>query len=417
MQSFIRKAVFIGLTSLAFNMLFTSQLEASHWRGGYIYYEPGDNPNEVCVTIVSHYRAFSGITVGQPRSEFVSWGDGASGSLMGQVTFIDLAENFYTESVTGCHTYTGCGPYNVSWSSCCKINGMQNNSSDSWNLTVDVHPCKDNSSPITGLTPIVDLELADVTSAGGAQFTIPWIDPDCDNVGNCRLAANNSAADWGDSGSTNPPGLSVSSDCVVTFENAGAFNNALYNARICNSDGCSESCVDFIIRISNACPATNNDPILTMPVGAIRNDPCVDPDGGLFFCTATTAPNISFNIEATDTDAADNIHLSAAGVPTGAVLAFTDGNPASGTFSWTPTIPAQEGTYLMNILASDGCTTTIEPLTIIVGTRMMSSGSFIEEQPVDLDHCSSRPNGAFFCSHSISCSRINAWLSMGIQYR
>ncbi len=62
----------------------------------------------------------------------------------------------------------------------------------------------------------------------------------------------------------------------------------------------------------------------------------------------------TFSISATDTDIpAQTITLSASGLPTGATFTSVHGNPASGSFSWTPSEAQGPGDYTVAFTATD----------------------------------------------------------------
>ncbi len=70
---------------------------------------------------------------------------------------------------------------------------------------------------------------------------------------------------------------------------------------------------------------------------------------------APTGQQLSFDVQASDGDAANTVTLTAAGVPAGATttpVLPTSGNPVTATFNWTPTA-AQAGTHVVTFQATD----------------------------------------------------------------
>ena len=66
--------------------------------------------------------------------------------------------------------------------------------------------------------------------------------------------------------------------------------------------------------------------------------------------TGNVGAPLSFGVAATDPDTGDTVTLGMLGQPAGSSFSPTAGNPASGTFSWTPTAP---GDYLITLTATD----------------------------------------------------------------
>ena len=59
---------------------------------------------------------------------------------------------------------------------------------------------------------------------------------------------------------------------------------------------------------------------------------------------------MSFSVAAGDADAADVVTLSVLGLPAGAGFTTSPANPASGSFTWTPT---SDGTFILTLRAQD----------------------------------------------------------------
>ncbi len=102
-----------------------------------------------------------------------------------------------------------------------------------------------------------------------------------------------------------------------------------------------------------ACPGQGNAPFFIYPP---------TPTDGTTF-NVVTGQNVSFTVQAADSDSGDLITLTATGLPGGATTSLTKekpaalalpatGNPVSSTFSWTPT-SSDIGTYVVQYIATD----------------------------------------------------------------
>ena len=99
----------------------------------------------------------------------------------------------------------------------------------------------------------------------------------------------------------------------------------------------ARSAVDFFIRLGSN--STNAQPVFVAPTPA---------DGSVI--NGTVGSLMTFDIAATDPDTGDVVTLAMLGQPAGSSFSPTSGNPATGTFSWTP---AAAGDYLITLTAAD----------------------------------------------------------------
>jgi uncharacterized protein (TIGR03437 family) len=99
------------------------------------------------------------------------------------------------------------------------------------------------------------------------------------------------------------------------------------------------------IAVGNAC----DPPVLTVP-GA-QNVTLTFPEN---CATAPTATPVTFQVSATDPDVGDTITLSAQNLPPGGTFTV---NGNTGTFSWTPSIFTEPGTFTVTFIATDNCST------------------------------------------------------------
>ena len=128
--------------------------------------------------------------------------------------------------------------------------------------------------------------------------------------------------------------------------------------------------VDFFIRLGSG--STNQQPVFVAPTPA---------DGSVI--TGNVGALLSFGVAATDPDTGDTVTLGMLGQPAGSSFSPTAGNPASGTFSWTPTTP---GDYLITLDATDQQGLGAVPRGIIlrIGTTTVNQQPvFVAPTPAD----------------------------------
>jgi hypothetical protein len=88
------------------------------------------------------------------------------------------------------------------------------------------------------------------------------------------------------------------------------------------------------------------------------------PSPGTEF-TVAVGSAVAINVQASDPENEDTVALNVIGAPSGASFAPTPGNPASGTFMWSPTA-GQEGVYVITFTAIDNNGASAPPLSIVV---------------------------------------------------
>ena len=237
------------------------------------------------------------------------------------------------------HTYANSGPWTAAIASCCTIFELNNNSEGSYVAGSLVNLASDVESPQSSVNPIVD-----VGNTGVQNFTIPAIDPGGQTV-RFRLATDQEGC-GGDGCEANPAGMTINSTTgEVSWDTTSATEGLWYASVIVEAYSgvtlVSASQVTFLIRVSSS---TNQAPAWQSPTPA---------DGTEYTVAPGTALNVS--LAANDPDAGHSVQISHLGLPTGATLTPTNGNPASGSFSWTPTID-QLGDYLVTFTAQDNGT-------------------------------------------------------------
>ncbi len=311
-------------------------VQAAHFRSGTISWRPISG-NTVEFKVSQSYGGWAfggGYTLGSTQiMDYLYTGDGKNVAIPLVITSINTAEGWWYGEATFRHTYNSAGNFLAYFGSCCRISNLSNNSNQSWRNETIVNVGSGNSSPVSTVAATVNLPA----SLTAAQFQIPTFDPDGDQL-SYSLATS---AEMG--GGSNPAGLSISSNGVVSFNTTGKTIGSLWNVAFTISDGTGKTkvTVDFIIKITQ----NSTPPIF---------DYLVTPTTGRVF-QGTPGQAISFPISAYDNDAGNVVTLSAVGLPPGATTSPslpTNGNPVASNFSWTPTA-SQFGSYVINFTATD----------------------------------------------------------------
>lgn len=330
-------------------------------------------------------------------SDAIAFGDGGFSDGTWRVVSIDHVNNSVTAIKQVSRTYAGTGPYTASIATCCRLGGPlhRNNPGGSVRVETVVDLARTSASPVSSIPPVVDCGLNAVCS-----FTIPASDPDGQAL-RFRLStpteASGSTSGFRQPGPTLAPNAaSVTTGGLYQWDTTGAAVNTsgdtYYSTQVmvenlaATGAVISKTAVDFFIRLTTS---PNLAPVFTAPT----------PADGTTFTVPAGAP-FSFGVRATDADAGDTVTLGIVGQPAGSSFAPTAGNPATGTFSWTP---AAAGTYLMNLTAQDpsGRGAVPRSITIVVtsANRDPSAGAGgpytgSEGSPVPVSGTASDPDAA-----------------------
>ncbi|UOQ97325.1 T9SS type A sorting domain-containing protein [Hymenobacter sp. 5317J-9] len=296
--------------------------------------------------------AFSQVTVGSTLpAEQLDFGDGSSSLITLVVTSVDVAGEVFYGETNIVHTYATTGDFVASFTDCCRLSTLVNNANGAWYVSSAINVGTGNNSPVSTLSPVVNL----ATGQANASFLLPASDPDGDPL-TFSLAT---AADLNGNAFVNAPGLAVDANTGrVSLSTTGLAVGGLYNAIVKVSDGRTSILVDFIISIT----ASSTPPVF---------DYSVTPPNGFVYRLAP-GQTLSFGVRATDADAGDTVRLQAFGLPLTATTAPAfpvSGNPVQSRFSWTPTA-ANLGTSVVYFVARDltGVQTSTS-VTIEVSTR------------------------------------------------
>ena len=289
---------------------------------------------------------------------FLDLGDGTSVAIQAEVTSVDVTNDVISGDFHLDHTYATAGPFTVSEDNCCRLSGPQhiNNPDGSVRLESIVNLNETSASPVSSIAPIVDCALNAVCS-----FSVPAIDPDGQALRWRFATAAESGVVYqpGPPQATNAAAINPTTG-VYTWNTAGASLSAtgstFYSTQVVvenlNSAGTviSKTPVDFFIRLGSN--STNQQPVFVTPTPA---------DGSTI--SVNLGDPVSFDVKATDPDASDTVTLGMLGKPAAATYTTVSGNPATGTFTWTPTALGQT---ILTITAQDPQGLGATPRSIII---------------------------------------------------
>lgn len=341
--------------------------EASHFRATQATWHETATPNEVEFHLSGSFRCtfyFANPCNASPGDTFfeysMDFGDGNFGSVEWTVISSDAANDVVNAESHMVHQYASAGVFDASVTGCCRLSsfdGHLNNGDDSLAVTtlVDLTVGRTESSE-SQLSPIVDCPIDAV-----CEFSVPATDADGDTL---QWRFPTSADPESNSGTfTQPPGATVDMNTgLYSFDTTGvplaASGDTFYSTNVVieavrNNGVVGQITVDFFIRIGDS---TNSPPVFEAPTPA---------DGTTI--NATVGSPVTFSTQATDPDTGDVVTLAMLGKPSAATYTTSSGNPATGTFAWTPTTT---GTTLLTLTAADqqGRQATQRTVTIVVGT-------------------------------------------------
>jgi hypothetical protein len=312
---------------------------AGSYRGGTLSWAPTGTPFEVEFRLKISQRLDDQQT-GDAFAASIAFGDGQSAIAPGTVTSVNTAEEWFIAEVKVRHTYGNAGPFTAFVNVCCRMTTGGNGGNGSLRFETLVRPDSGNSSPVTALPGIVPVPL---TTA--ATFTVPGADANNDTL-RFRFATNL------ESGITPPTGMAIGlTTGVITWNPIAAGANtglqSLWTVQVIIEDrdslGAVKSTtpVEVVLQIV---PVAGVAPVLTI-------DPA--PAGTLVVAPGST---LTFDVVATDADAAALVTLNTSGLPAGAsvspALDAVLPAPAASTFSWSPAL-ADVGTYVITFAATD----------------------------------------------------------------
>ncbi len=337
--------------SLLFLVLFVSA-NATHFRYGNISWTRDvTNPKKVTFKVSQAWRTsyfYSGTTpsVGAQMSSqtVLDFGDGNTSNITLTLSSVNTTDDWMYGDYTVTHTYTNyTSDYTASFSNCCRISTLQNNHDLNFTVSSIVKGAATPImySPVSTENPIVNMPVGQTY----ATTTLPATDPN-------GYALTYTLTPNGKFGaSTVQPASSSnffinSTTGVISFNTAGLTVGNLYNTSITvtNSVGAS-TMVDFLIKLVDNTPP----PVFTYGSGNTPNNSAIfkiRPGTPITFPVIATNANTGGGTPTT-------VSLTAVGLPAGSSLATQAGtNPASRTFSWTPT-SSDLGTYVLTFVATN----------------------------------------------------------------
>lgn len=368
----------------------TAPTEASHYRANQInWHKTGDATAEFHVT--SSWRCsfyFPDCTQVTPGTVFtansVDFGDGSASSAEWEVISVDVTNDVVNAELHAEHTYATAGPFVVALSDCCRLSTPAHINNPDGNVRVEtiVDLAATTASPVSSIPPIVDCALNAI-----CKFSVPAFDPDGQSVA-WRMSTAEEAGGF----FQQPSGATIDeSTGQYSWDTTGAALNAggssFYSTQVMVENRVAgnvvtKTPVDFFIRITDT---PNQQPVFGPPTP--DDDTTFDVDLG---------DAVTFGVSASDPDSGDSVTLGLVNKPSDATFTTAAANPATGTFSWTP---SAVGTTLINLTAQDGTGFGASPRAIAIvvgngGVGTVSNGpavySYVKAPKVD------RPRGTSY---------------------
>ena len=125
---------------------------------------------------------------------------------------------------------------------------------------------------------------------------------------------------------------------ITTGKATGLYHSSIVVEALSSGNVVSATLVTFLVRIVQG---SNNQP----PVYDTPPTPAY---------TVAPGDNLAISLQASDPDAGDTVEIVPGPLPTGATFNPTDGNPAIGAFSFTPTAAQDGQDFVVNFTAQDG---------------------------------------------------------------
>lgn len=343
-------------TTLVVNGVTAPPSEATHFRSSQLSWERHGPPGEVHFHYTGAWRrsypwAFvrgsapadvGDVVVG----DRLSLGSAGSHTLHLNVIAVDEPNDIIIVEADVTRTYASSTPFAAYIDSCCRTSpssGHVNNADHRYRVETRVHPHGPaTGSPSSNLPPIVDCPVAAL-----CQFFVPATSRD-GNPLSFRLSTGT------ESGIVQPSIAGAAAAAihpttgVYSWDTTGAPTThngkaPLYSTQVMITetypDGSQTNVpVDFFIRIN---PASNGNqaPVFEMPT---------PPDGHVI--PARVGRQVTIPLQASDQNGTDTVSIGHNGLPPGATLTATDGNPATATLDWVPSAP---GSYFVTFTARD----------------------------------------------------------------
>lgn len=351
-----RTALAVGMVTLT--ALSATTAEASHFRGAAIV-PTIDSSGLLSVTFTSFWRKGASNSLGVGSS---------SGALTTQTSVLDTSDSRFdkvTNTATLQLSAADAGTITLSASSCCRVSGIHNwdgigSSSVGWTMnSAIVWDGASATSPI-----LFDFSAINPEVVRGAAYS--------DNLGATSGDGLTLTYDQVLNGiPTQPPGFNVNTNTGALTIAAGSPGSSDY------ADNLSNVGADYAF--SGHINASNGSFVefdwLFDGVDSASN---LSPDVSDHVINALVGNVINQNVAGTDPNSGDTVSLSLGTIfgpqDPSAVASFTPGapgNPTSGLLSWN-TAGFAAGTYIFNIIGSDGLLT--DTGTVTVNLRLPTPG-------------------------------------------
>lgn len=330
--------------------------EASHFRSANMNWERAGGTVENATPVrFNMVLSYSWQNNGQPAVgheqayESIDLGDGNFVSPTFRVTFVNQSEDYFiAEAIEApgstqrgfVHNYAGTGPFDARFSSCCTISNLQNAPNAYYGVVTQIDLTKDDESPKTSLPPIVSLPEGGsqtfnvpATDAGGETLTYRLTTP-AESCGNCTSPPQD----------PHPPGLAINSTTgQVSWDTTGRaglwYSGVVVEARDALGAVVSTTQVNYIISVGGS--GGNQQPTW--------DNPPTPADGSEF--TLVPGQTCNLSLQARDPDSANTVSIAKTSGP--GVLSPTDGNPATGAYSYTPQASDVGASQIIQFVATD----------------------------------------------------------------
>ncbi len=243
------------------------------------------------------------------------------------ITAVDLSLNYFTGTFTASAAFSGNGPFQVSFYTCCRLGGIVNAPAELATTTKVLFPAdRTNRSPVTNVAPIMRMMARRRNS-----FLLPVSDADLDPVKFTRVAIGNGA------GTVNS--LTVDAETGQVVWDTGTSPTGYYTIVIRMEDFDRRSCQPPVALCASGSVLSDvmvDFFIQVVPFDASANDPVIETPVSGETLSCDRGQTATFAVTATDRDAGQTVTL----VPAWSVpgMAFTGVVQVVGrttaTFSW-----------------------------------------------------------------------------------
>jgi hypothetical protein len=345
---------------------------ASHYRSTQLTWTKVGPTTVRFHSTLSHRRSWYGTpgsNLGDKHTFYVATGNTYNyATIEHTVVAVDEANDWLLMEGEGTYQYPGVGPYTASLEECCRLGGTDghiNNDSDDNRIETLVNLAATSASPSSAISPIVDCP-----KNGRCTFSIPATRPEGDGLrfrfSSTFEATGNQESEYGLFNQPGPPFAPQAATIdptsgLYSWDTTGAkladpgkdtyYSTQVTIENLSRGQVVSKTAVDFFIRIADT--SANRPPAFACPT----------PADGTTIAVGVGKP-VAFDLAATDPDPGNTVRIGLLNKPASASFALAAGNPASASFSWTPTVA---GTTLLTLTAQDqrGLGATQRSVTIV----------------------------------------------------